>query len=325
MIKGIFILNLDAYEVIYPAPVRDQIMRLVDIAAPPQTSKSILEDPQLLESVEAVFSGWGCPVLNIDLLEKAPILKVIFYGAGSIKYFVTDAFWERNIQVTSAYAANSVPVVEFCLAHILLGLKTAWQQARVYRQKRAVDRLPVAGAYGSTVGLVSLGMIGRMMAERLKTFDVNIIAYDPYVQEYPGVTLCALDDLFAQSDVVCVHTPWLKETEGLITGAHIASMKPYSTLINSSRGIILREAEMIAVLQQRHDLSAVLDVTYPEPPIPDSPLFILPNVVLTPHIAGSVGRECQRMGQYMVDELQRYLAGRPMKYALSREQVEKMA
>jgi phosphoglycerate dehydrogenase-like enzyme len=122
-----------------------------------------------------------------------------------------------------------------------------------------------------------------------------------------------------------VHTPWLKETEGLITGAHLAMMKTYSTFINSSRGAIVRETEMIAVLRQRADLTAVLDVTHPEPPSPDSPLYSLPNVILTPHIADSVGKECQRMGQYMVEELRRYLACQPLKYALSREQVEKMA
>jgi len=102
-------------------------------------------------------------------------------------------------------------------------------------------------------------------------------------------------------------------------------MKPYSTFINSSRGAIVREAEMVNVLQERTDLTAVLDVTYPEPPLPDSPLYTLANVILTPHIAGSVGSECQRIGQYMLDELRRYLAGQPLKYALSRMQVANMA
>jgi phosphoglycerate dehydrogenase-like enzyme len=250
---------------------------------------------------------------------------VVFYGAGSIKYFVTDAFWERNIQVTSAYAANAIPVVEYCLGHILLGLKTTWQQALLCRQKHNFERLPAAGAYGSTVGVLSLGMIGRMLVERLKTFDVHILAYDPYLDAYPGVTLCSLEELFKQSDVVSVHTPWLKETEGLVTGAHLETMKPYSTFINSARGAIVRENELIAVLRQRTDLTAVLDVTHPEPPGEDSALYTLPNVILTPHIAGSVGRECQRMGKYMVEELGRYLAGKPLKYALSRSQLEMMA
>ena len=325
MLKGLFVLDPSSYDAIYSPQEREQIGSMVQIYASPQTAQTVYQNPQVLVPAEVIFSGWGCPVFTEDLLRHTPSLRVVFYGAGSIKYFVTDPFWERNIQVTSAYAANAVPVVEYCLGHILLGLKTTWQQALLCRQKHTFERLPVAGAYGSTVGLVSLGMIGRMLVERLKTFDVRILAYDPLLDEYLGVTLCSLEEIFMQSDVVSVHTPWLKETEGLITGAHLEMMKPYSTFINSSRGAIVREAEMIDVLRQRADLTAVLDVTRPEPPLADSTLYTLPNVILTPHIAGSVGSECQRMGQYMVEELRRYLAGQPLKYALSRHQVEKMA
>jgi len=325
MKKGLFLLDPASYDTIYGQHEREQIGSLIDIYAPLQTVDTIRQNPQVLEQAEVIFSGWGCPMLTDDLLQHAPHLKVVLYGAGSIKYFVTDAFWARKIQVTSAYAANAVPVVEYCLAHILLALKTTWQQVLLCREKRTFERLPMAGAYGSTVGLVSLGMIGGMMVERLKTFEVRILAYDPYLDAYPGVTLCPLDEIFRQADVVSLHTPWLKETEGLITGAHLAMMKPYSTLINSSRGAIVSEAEMIAVLRQRADLMAVLDVTHPEPPPVDSTLYMLPNVILTPHIAGSVGRECQRMGQYMVDELRCYLEGQPLKYSLSQQQVEKMA
>jgi len=87
----------------------------------------------------------------------------------------------------------------------------------------------------------------------------------------------------------------------------------------------VREQEMIDVLQQRPDLLAVLDVTYPEPPVAGSPLYTLPNVILTPHIAGSLDAECQRMGQLVVDELRRYLAGEPLQWAITRQQAALMA
>ena len=90
-------------------------------------------------------------------------------------------------------------------------------------------------------------------------------------------------------------------------------MKPYTTFINSSRGAVVRETEMTDVLQQRPDLVAVIDVTYPEPPSLDSPLFTLPNVILTPHIAGAMNTECRRLGQLMIDELERHLAGQPLR------------
>ncbi|MFQ9872123.1 MAG: NAD(P)-dependent oxidoreductase [Oscillospiraceae bacterium] len=122
-------------------------------------------------------------------------------------------------------------------------------------------------------------MIARLVAQRLRTFDVKILAYDPFVtaeqaQEL-GVTLCSLQELFSRSDVVSLHTPWLKETENMITGEMFASMKQGATFINSARGAVIREPEMIEVLQRRPDLQAVLDVTYPEPPAQDSPLWTM--------------------------------------------------
>jgi phosphoglycerate dehydrogenase-like enzyme len=102
-------------------------------------------------------------------------------------------------------------------------------------------------------------------------------------------------------------------------------MKLNATFINTARGAVVRENELIDVLRERSDLTALLDVTYPEPPVPDSPLFTLPNVMLTPHIAGSVGPECLRMGELMYDELCRYLNGEPMRYKVRREQAAMMA
>ncbi len=325
--KCVFALDLPSYEKIYGEPERQEIARLVDVYAPVQTAGMLSADPSILRDAEVIFSGWGAPAFTPELLAAAPNLKAVFYGAGSVHYFVTEAFWERGILLSSAWGANAVPVSEYTLAHILLGLKCAWQHARLVRQEKKFARLPVTvpGVFGSTVGVVSLGMIGRRMVDLLKNFDVHLIAYDPYVPAYPGVTMLPLEDVFRQADVVSVHTPWLKETEGLITGAHLASMKPYTTFINTSRGAVIREDEMIAVLQQRPDLNAVIDVTHPEPPAPESPLYILPNVILTPHIAGSVDAECRRQGQYMIAELKRYLAGEPLVYGLTKEQVRIMA
>ncbi|MDQ1301918.1 MAG: D-3-phosphoglycerate dehydrogenase, partial [Chloroflexota bacterium] len=274
-------------------------------------------------------SGWGCPTLDKELLDAAPNLKIVFYGAGSIRAFTPDEFWARGITICSAWGANAVPVSEYALAAILFGLKSVWQNAAAVRQARSFQRQPSAGAYGSTVGLVSLGMVGRLVMNRLKTFEVTVIAYDPFVTAEQGaalgVELVGLDDIFRRGDVVSVHTPWLPETVGLITGAHIASMKPYATFVNTSRGAVIREGEMIEALAARPDLWAVLDVTYPEPPPADSPLYTLPNVLLTPHIAGSVGEECHRQARYMIEELERYLAGQPLKWAVSKERAAIMA
>jgi phosphoglycerate dehydrogenase-like enzyme len=111
----------------------------------------------------------------------------------------------------------------------------------------------------------------------------------------------------------------------MITGRHVAAMRYGATLINTARGSIIREREMIEVLERRPDLTAVLDVTDPEPPAPDSPLLELQNVILTPHISGSHHHECRRMGIFMLEELKHFLSGRPLKWQVTKEMIENMA
>lgn len=330
MLKGLYILNSDAYAKIYNDKTRLEIERVVDIYAPPQAAESISRNLSLLAHADVIFSGWGAPVMDEKFLEAAPNLKAVFYGAGSVKHIVTDAFWDRDISITSAYAANAIPVAEYTLSQILFCLKRGWHFATYIKKYGSypVSR-SVPGAYGSTVGLISLGSIGQRVAVLLKHFDLNVIAYDPYIScekaEELGVVLCPLDEVFKLSNVVSVHTPWLKETENMIRGSHFRLMKQGASFINTARGAIVCEAEMIEVLKERPDLHAVLDVTWPEPPVKDSPLYTLDNITLTPHIAGAMDYECSRMGEYMLEELKRFIEGKPLKWAITRKQASIMA
>ena len=330
MKKGLFLLDQAAYDKLYGEEQRRQIRELVTIADPLQTQHSIQANPDLLQEIELVFSGWGCPHFSAELLAHAPRLEAVFYGAGSIRHVVSEAFWERGIQISTAYQANDIPVSEFALAQILLSLKGYWHYVHSFRQTRQwYEHLSAAGGYGSTVGLISLGMVGRLLANKLKDYNLRVIAYDPYVSAETaaglGVSLVSLEEVFQHADVVSLHTPWLPETEGMIRGAHFAALKPGATFINTARGAIVREDEMAAVLQTRPDVYALLDVTYPEPPQPDSPLLKLPNVIITPHIAGPNSNECKRNGRYVVDELQRYLRGEPLHFGVTRQQIKIMA
>ena len=328
--KAIYLLSQGAFPIIYDVAGRARINELCDVIAEPQTIESIAANPDILNDVEILFSGWGCPEMNAELLSHAPKLKALFYGAGSVKGIVTPEFWARGIVLTSSWAANAVPVAEFALAEILFSLKLGWYYALgMKRDRRYYDRIECAGGYKSTVAIISLGMIGRKLAVKLKGFDINVIAYDPFAKAEDAADLCvelvSLEEAFRRADVVSVHTPWHKETENMIGGALIRSMKERATLINTSRGAIINEPEMCAALAERPDITAVLDVTHPEPPEADSPLWTLPNVVLTPHIAGSLCGECSRMGQYAIDECERYLKGEPLKYRLTEEMARRMA
>lgn len=332
MVKGLYIMSEKSFNIVYPSDVRKGIEQLADIYAPPLTTKEVKRNPEILQAVEVIFSGWEGPKLDKEFLEAAPNLKALFYAAGSIKQIATDHSWERGILITNAVLANAIPVAEYTLSQILFSLKGGWRFALDVKKNRQFPEKPfhhISGAYGSTVGLISLSTVGRKVVEYLQHFDINVIAYDPFVDREEAdrlnVELCSLEDIFKNADIVSLHTPLLEETKGMITGKHFETMKPHASFINTARGAIVKETEMIAVLHQRADLTAVLDVTHPEPPSSHSPLYSLPNVILTPHIAGSEGKECGRMGAFMLDEFKRYLNGESMKYQVSKQAFDRMA
>lgn len=324
--RALYVMPRRSFDLVFAGTPHDEISRWVDLQEEP-LSPDELAGPTRLEDVELLFTSWGSPPLDAALLDRMPALRAVFYGGGSIRHLVTEEFWARGILITSAYMANAVPVAEYAQAAIFMSLKKVWHYARTIG--RWPDQIPMSGGYQSTVGLVSLGAIGGMVADRLRNSDLKLVAYDPFADHAHwrarNVRLVSLEELFAISDVVSLHCPWLKETEGLVTGSLVASMKAGATLINTARGAIIRESELAAVLRQRDDLTALLDVTLPEPPRPGSPLYELPNIVFTPHVAGSRGSECKRVGAYMAEELIRFIEGRPLHWSLTREDALRMA
>jgi phosphoglycerate dehydrogenase-like enzyme len=320
----------DKEKYVFPSVILEEIRQLTDCPWPVLDPANWRNAKPALKEADIIFSTWGMPSMSEEFLAAAPVLKAVFYAAGTVKGFVTDEGWDRGIIVSSGWTANSVPVAEYTLATILLSLKRFWHFSRASRSDDGQPEVQtVPGAYHTKVGLISMGSVGRATARLLKPFDFTLLAYDPFfspkLASELNIGLVPLDELFRECDVISIHAPWIPETERMITGNLIASMKEGATLINTSRGAVVAEDELIDVLARRPDLSAVLDVTHPEPPARDSLLKSLPNVVLTPHIAGSMQRECERMGKWMVDELRRFLAGEPLRYMVTREQLARMA
>lgn len=310
---------------IYGGDLRGEISKRIDLLAPPLSAENATARPELLAQTEVIFSGWGAPRMDEKFLRQAPRLRAIFYAAGSVRPWATEAVWQREIVVTTAAAANAVPVAEYTAAAITLSLKQIWRYCRDVRNgPEGFARIPCAGSFRSKVGLVSLGLIARKVAAKLRETDLELLAHDPFVSRTEaaaiGVKLVGLEEIFQSCDVISLHPPLLPTTRGLIGKELLGAMRPGATLINTSRGEIIREAELIEVLRQRADLTAVLDVTAPEPPAPDSPLYSLPNVILTPHVAGSLDRECRRLGEAMIADFDRWQRGEPMVGQLSEAQ-----
>ncbi len=324
-LKGLFVLDENMFTEIYGTQEIEAINAQVDIYAPVQTREMIAANPAILRDAEVIFSSWGIPLFDEELVGHLDNLKIIFYGAGTVKHFVTDSLWAKDVRVSSAAVANAVPVAEYTLGQILVNLKRSLYYSHKIRQDRTFTPsvCDVPGGFNSTIGLISLGTIARILCRYLNAFELDIIAYDPYITPDSlrslDVTMVALDDIFAKSDIVSLHAPLTDETVGMITGEHILRMKSGATFINTARGALVREDEMIDALRKRPDITAVLDVTDPEPPCGDSNLYDLPNVFLTPHIAGAMGGERRRLGRFVVDELRRYLSGRPLKGEVKEE------
>lgn len=302
-----------------------QVIHLADLARP--------EVAAACREAELVFSTWGMPkVTEEQLAASFPKLRATFYAAGTVQGFARPLL-KKGITVVSAWAANAVPVSEFTLAQILLATKYALRNARNLHKAgperwRAEPQGP--GNYRTTVSLISLGMIGRLVAGHLKHFDLDVIAYEPFakpgVAEELGVKLVSLDECFSQADVVSLHAPNLPQTQKMIKRQHFELMRPSATFINTARGGPVDQDAMLDVLQSRPDLTAVIDVTDPtEPPPAGSRYYSLPNLFLTPHIAGSQGREVARMADYVLDEAERFLRNEPLKYAVSEAMLETMA
>jgi hypothetical protein len=217
-----------------------------------------------------------------------PKLKAVFYAAGNVKAFAQPLL-DHDITLVSAWAVNAIPVAKMCLAQILLSCRGYFRAVRQYRERKALAAKAFwrPGVAGETIGLIGMGFIGMRLRGLLEGYKLEVIAHDSYLSEERaqalGVERVSLEELFRRAFVVSNHIPDLPSTRGTPTGALFETMREGATFINTGRGAQVVEADLIRVLRARPDLTALLDVTWPEPPAPDSPLWALSNVVISPH------------------------------------------
>ncbi|WP_205629068.1 hydroxyacid dehydrogenase [Jiangella muralis] len=325
-VSAMLVMSDTAYRDLFDDELRARLEKLADLVLPGPVAT--FADPAVrsaLGQVDVLVTSWGCPPLDEDVLADAPRLRAAFHAAGSVKHHVTDACWERGLVVTTAAAANAVPVAEYTLAAILAAGKRVPRFAAGFRAHPGEvawrDDITGASNYRRVVGVVGFSRIGRRVAELLRQFELTVLVADPYADPAAvaaaGAQVVELDDLLARADVVTLHAPSLPETRHLIDARRCALMRDGATLINTARGALVDHAALTAECE-RGRLDAVLDVTDPEPLPPDSPLYRLPNVVLTPHVAGAMGTECRRLTALALDELERFAAGRPLEHEVRR-------
>jgi phosphoglycerate dehydrogenase-like enzyme len=309
---------------------RDRLDRVATVAD--ETAIFAFDDAHadaLLPKAEVLLTGWGCPPLTSEVLDRAPSLRLVAHAAGTVKIHITPAVFERGILVSSAAAANAVPVAEFALAAVLFANKDVFHMHERFRRERKALFSPLdAGNRDKVVGLVGGSRVGRKLIELLEPFDLEVLVYDPYLDAAGanalGVELVGLDELLARSDVVSLHAPPLFETVHMIGPDELARMRDGTTLVNTARGSLVEPVALESELVSGR-LSAVLDVTDPEPLPADSPLYDLPNVFLTPHVSGAAGTEMARLAELAVDEIERWSRGEPLQHEVRAEDWDRIA
>jgi D-3-phosphoglycerate dehydrogenase len=241
------------------------------------------------------------------MMDRAPKLKYIIRGGVGVDTIDVDHAKTRGIDVDNTPEASSIAVAELAFALMIsMPCHIAEADASMKQGKWLKKELERTELHGSILGLIGIGRIGRMLAARAHAFGMKTIAYDKFVAESrDGVEMTTLDRLLAESDYISIHLPLTSETKGMINAASLAKMKRGVCLVNTSRGQVIVEEDVVAALKKGQLGGYAADVFMKEPP-EGSPLLAAPRVVLTPHLGASTEENLVRLGDSIVARLAKY-------------------
>lgn len=315
---------------VFGAGRRERIAQLVELYPHVVTGATFAAHASKLAETEVIFATWGMPALTEEQLAQLPALEAVFYAGGSVKSFAQPLV-DHHVVLVSARAVDAIATLQMALSQVLLTCRGYFRSLRRYAQTHdagAARAFYRSGAAGEVVGIIGMGHVGRLLSGELRELGFRVLASDPFLtperaQEL-GVEKVSLEELFRRSYVVSNHIPDLPGTKQMLGASLFESMREGATFINTGRGAQVVESHLIRVLKARPDLTALLDVTEPEPPVATSPLWTLPNVVLSPNVGGTIGDEVTRLADVMIDELVAWSAGQPLRYQVTREMLETM-
>jgi D-3-phosphoglycerate dehydrogenase / 2-oxoglutarate reductase len=281
---------------IMPTPLRHRPGRYRELLGqagftpidPPGTGKLSEADLRTALPESDALLAWGGPV-TAEMIARAPRLRVIARAGAGYDAVDLAAATARQIAVAVTPGANAESVAEHVFALLLALTRNVLGNDQSIRAG-GWDRKAVRPLRGTTLGVVGLGRSGWAVARRALAFGMRVVAAGRHAEDVPdpgpGIAWRALEDLLAESDVVSLHLPLTAATRGLFDRRAFARMRPGALFINTARGGLVIEADLIESLTTGHLAGAGLDVQASEPPGPGNPLLTLPNVVLSPHIAG---------------------------------------
>jgi D-3-phosphoglycerate dehydrogenase/(S)-sulfolactate dehydrogenase len=252
--------------------------------------------------------------VTAEIIAAAPKLKVIARAGVGLDNIDIKAADAAGVVVVAGLGANAVSVGELTLGLALALLRNVPGHDVATRDGGWV-RTPGRELSGLTWGLLGCGATGLATAKLLQGFGCSIIGYDPYAKNLSNIELTTFDDVLKRSDVVSIHMPSTAETIGSINAATLALMKPDAILVNVGRGEVINEADLIAALKAKTIAGAALDVRAQEPPVKGE-METLPNLILTPHVAGITKESQLRINQILTSNIELILNSMPATHAV---------
>ncbi|MEM8741001.1 MAG: 2-hydroxyacid dehydrogenase [Pseudomonadota bacterium] len=259
--------------------------------------------------------------LSRSIFDALPGLRLVAVSRGGPVNIDMKAAADHGVTVVNTPGRNASAVAEFTIGAILAETRNITRGHDALRRgeyRGDLFRADVTGKELSemTVGVIGYGNVGTRVVRFLRAFGCRVIVHDPYVQLDPadaadGVTMVGLDALLSHADVVTLHPRVTEETRGLMSAARLRAMKPGATLVNTARGPLMDYDALYEVLADGHLRGAMLETFSVEPVPPDAPLLKLPNVTLTPHIAGASVKTVKIAAARAAEEVRRWLAGEP--------------
>lgn len=307
-----------------PEGALSSVSRHVDVIDPADLAPSSAPHP-----AEIAVVAWGFPRLDAAMLQRLPQLRLVVNAASSVRSLVTEEFWAAGIPITQSGAAMSPAVAEMSLTLTLSLLRRVhrmdhalrngveWDSARTITRAREIS--------GARIGVVGASRTGREYIRMCRALGAEVRVFDPYLPTDDALRPLSvtIPELMAWSDVVALHAPATAETAGMLGRAELALLRDGSAIVNTARSTLVDDNALFAEVSSGR-LDAALDVFDAEPLPLDDRWRTLSNVLLTGHVSGATADSRARAGRIVVDEIQNFLAGRPLQHAITRDALERM-
>jgi len=326
MEKIIFLMPSESFEKIFKKETVDKLKKYGEVKI--WDEKENIEN--FTKNSTIIITSWGSPEITQSIFKSAPELKFIMHAAGTIKPYVKKEVIEKGVKVNSCSGVIGKFVAIATLGLILVSVKKIFwwsdfiKETGKWRDNEKLMKY-TDEINGVNIGIISMSNVGRNLLNLLRQFTEKIYVYDPYwteeqIKNYGGIKVKSLMEIAEKCEIVALCAPLTEETKGMIGKEFFKNMKDGAVFINTARGAIIDQNALIEELKKER-IFACLDVTYPEPPEKNSPLYNLKNLIISPHITGCVHSGLKELGKFSVEEIERFLKGEKLENEIKLEKI----